>query len=148
MVEHGGTTVIKKRRKADVLRGAVIALIIAGLGAALSLAKAQDTSQIITNIRNQVARCWVIPPGPMDAEILVTRIKIFLNTDGSLSKSPEILGDHYKTGDPLYDAIAESARRALWRCQPLKNLPVNKYAVWKVIILTFDADTYMANRGM
>ena len=112
MVEHGGTTVIKKRRKADVLRGAVIALIIAGLGAALSLAKTQGTSQIITNIRNQVARCWVIPPGPMDAEILVTRIKIFLNTDGSLSKSPEILGDHYKTGNPLYDAIAESARRA------------------------------------
>ena len=71
-----------------------------------------------------------------------------LNTDGSLSKSPEILGDHYKTGGSLYDAIVESARRALWRCQPLKNLPVNKYAVWKVIILTFDADTYMANRGM
>ena len=84
----------------------------------------------------------------MDAEILVTRIKIFLNTDGSLSKSPEILGDHYKTGDQIYDAIAESARRALWRCQTLKNLPVNKYALSKVIILTFDADTYMANRGM
>ena len=42
MVEHGGTTVIKKKRKADFLWGAVIALFIAGLGVVLSSAKAQN----------------------------------------------------------------------------------------------------------
>ena len=63
---------------------------------------------------------------------------MFLNTDGTMPKSPEILGDRYETGDLIYDKQAESVRRALWKCQPLKNMPVDRYDNWKEILLTFD----------
>ena len=54
MVEHGGTTVIKKKRKAEVLRGAVLALFIAGLGAVLSSAKAQGEGAAELQYPNKV----------------------------------------------------------------------------------------------
>ena len=57
---------------------------------------------------------------------------------GSLSKSPEIVGSHYKTGDLFYDSAVESARRAVLKCAPLKHLPVDKYARWREITLTFN----------
>ena len=92
----------------------------------------------IDAIRHQIQRCWSFPAGARNAEKLVIRIKVFLNTDGSLSKSPEIVGSHYKTGDLFYDSAVESARRAVLKCAPLKHLPVDKYARWREITLTFN----------
>ena len=92
----------------------------------------------IDAIRHQIQRCWSFPAGARNAEKLVIRIKVFLNTDGSLSKSPEIVGSYYKTGDLYYDSAAESARRAVLKCAPLKYLPVDKYARWREFTLTFD----------
>jgi len=46
--------VIKKKRKADFLRGAVIALFIAGLGAVLSSAKAQNEEYKIEECKQKV----------------------------------------------------------------------------------------------
>lgn len=92
----------------------------------------------IDAIRRQIQLCWSFPAGARDAEKLVIRIKVFLNTDGSLSKSPEIVGSHYKTGDLFYDSAVESARRAVLKCAPLKHLPVDKYAHWREITLTFN----------
>ncbi|PPR69054.1 MAG: hypothetical protein CFH00_00430 [Alphaproteobacteria bacterium MarineAlpha1_Bin1] len=92
----------------------------------------------IDAIRHQIQRCWSFPAGARNAEKLVIRIKVFLNTDGSLSKSPEIVGSYYKTGDLFYDSAVESARRAVLKCAPLKHLPVDKYARWREITLTFN----------
>lgn len=88
-------------------------------------------------IRYQIQKCWSIPAGARDAENLIVRIKVFLNTDGSLSKAPEIVGGNL-TGDPFYRAAAESARRAILKCAPLKNLPADKYSRWREITLTFN----------
>jgi hypothetical protein len=40
-------------------------------------------------------------------------------------------------GDPFFRAAAESVLRAIRRCQPF-NMPVEKYASWRNIELTFD----------
>ena len=95
------------------------------------------TMSEIDAIRYQIERCWSIPAGARDAQNLVVRIKIFLNTDGSLSKAPEIVGGN-QSDDPFYRTAAESARRAVLKCQPLKNLPADKYANWREITLTFN----------
>ena len=104
---------------------------------ALPLSAPMSMSEIDA-IRHQIQRCWSFPAGARNAEKLVIRIKVFLNTDGSLSKSPEIVGSHYKTGDLFYDSAVESARRAVLKCAPLKHLPVDKYARWREITLTFN----------
>ena len=38
--------------------------------------------------------------------------------------------------DPTFRAVAESARRAVDRCSPLK-LPPGKYAIWRDIVMSF-----------
>jgi hypothetical protein len=100
----------------------------------------------IAHILYQIEKCWSIPDARV-AENLVVRIKIFLNTDGTQSKSPEILGDRYKTGDPIYDAAAESARQSVWRCQPLKNLLADKYAHWKEVTISFNPRKMLNSRA-
>lgn len=95
------------------------------------------TMSEIDAIRYQIEKCWSIPAGARNAENLVVRIKIFLNSDGSLSKAPEIVGGDL-SGDPFYRTAAESARRAVLKCQPLKNLPAEKYSNWREITLTFN----------
>jgi hypothetical protein len=95
------------------------------------------TMSEIAAIRYQIQQCWSIPAGARDAENLVVRIKVFLNSDGSLSKAPEIVGGN-GASDPFYRTAAESARRAILKCSPLKNLPAAKYARWREITLTFN----------
>jgi hypothetical protein len=102
------------------------------------LARSQPmTMSEIDAIRYQIQQCWSVPAGARDAENLVVKIKIFLNTDGSLSKAPEVVGSN-RSGDPFYRTAAESARRAVLKCQPLKNLPAEKYSNWREITLTFN----------
>jgi hypothetical protein len=98
------------------------------------------TMSEIDAIRYQIQQCWSIPAGARDAENLVVRIKVFLNSDGSLSKPPEIVGGGSGGGasDPFFRTAAESARRAVLKCSPLKNLPPDKYARWREITLTFN----------
>ena len=96
-----------------------------------------EINAIIYQINSQIQQCWSIPAGALDAVNLVVRIKVFLNSDGSLSKAPEIVGGN-GASDPFYRTAAESARRAIFKCSPLKNLPVAKYAHWREITLTFN----------
>ena len=92
---------------------------------------------IIDAIRHQIQQCWSVPAGARDAENLIVRIKVFLNSDGSLAKAPEIIGAD-QSDDPFYRAAAESARRAVLKCAPLKNLPADKYSRWRELTLTFN----------
>ncbi|MBT3371456.1 MAG: hypothetical protein HOA08_05880 [Rhodospirillaceae bacterium] len=95
------------------------------------------TMSEIDAIRYQIQQCWTIPAGARDARNLVVRIKVFLNPDGSLAKAPEIVGGK-QNSDPFYRTAAESARRAVQKCAPLKNLPADKYARWRELTLTFN----------
>jgi hypothetical protein len=91
----------------------------------------------IDAIRHQIQQCWSVPAGARDAENLIVRIKVFLNSDGSLAKAPEIVGAD-QSNDPFYRTAAESARRAVLKCAPLKSLPADKYSRWRELTLTFN----------
>lgn len=95
------------------------------------------TMSEIDAIRYQIQQCWSIPAGARDAKNLIVRIRVFLNTDGTLAKAPEIVGSN-QSNDPFYRAAADSARRAVLKCAPLKNLPVDKYSRWRELTLTFN----------
>jgi hypothetical protein len=98
----------------------------------------QLTMSEIDAIRRQYIDCWSPPAGARNARDLVVTIRIELNPDGSVRRAD--YADMSQMGDPFYRAAAESALRAVLnpRCNPLKNLPVKKYDVWKSVIIDFN----------
>jgi outer membrane biosynthesis protein TonB len=88
-------------------------------------------------IRRQFERCWNPPAGARDAANLVVRVRVSLNPDGSLRTLPELI-DRSRMGDGFWQAAADSALRAVRRCEPLRDLPAGKYERWRDIELTFD----------
>ncbi len=88
----------------------------------------------IDALRAQIQACWNPPAGVVDAKELIVRIRLQLRKDGSLSANPTLLnhGSH-----PIFQIAAESAMRAIKRCQPY-TLPIAKYAVWRDVEVTFD----------
>ena len=90
-------------------------------------------------LKAQIFGCWSIPLGLPYNENLLVRIKLRLNSDGTVLQS-EIL-DHArmnKPGQGFYKVLAESALRAVKLCQPLR-VPTTGYERWKELQLNFDA---------
>ena len=72
------------------------------------------------------------PPSGSDAELLITRLSVRLNFDGSLASVPEIIGqeginDSNRSQARLH---AERAIQAVRRAAPF-NLPQDQYEAWK-----------------
>ena len=78
------------------------------------------------SIAGQIYPCWNVPAGTED---MTVDLHIQLAKDGSLAAPPEVRGT---TGGPnaaVQRAFADSAKRAVARCTPLK-LPAGLYAEW------------------
>lgn len=86
-------------------------------------------------LRGQVQRCWNIPAGALDGEVLKVSVKFKLDPSGALDGSPEIIAGG--GGGGAARAAAEAARRAVARCAPY-NLPAEKYDAWADVIVNFD----------
>ena len=91
-------------------------------------------------IRAQFMQCWSIPLGIPYDDTMIVKIKIYLNTDGSLLKTPEVV-QHERMNKPsekYFRTLAESALRAVRRCDPIKVPDVERYDNWKNLQLNFD----------
>lgn len=103
-----------------------------GLGTAL-------TANEIDALKQKIAQCWRVPAGSPNPEDLVVTLTVYLNRDGTLAKPPKVV----KAGQSVVpttfsQAAADSAVRAVLRCQPYTILPSEKFASWREIDLTFD----------
>jgi len=105
------------------------------LGTAKGSAPALSQSEIDA-LRAQIRRCWNVPAGTADAQDLRVEFNVKLRLDGSLAADPVLL---MRGSSPYFQVFAESALRAVQRCQPY-NLPAAKYEVWKDIDLSFRLD--------
>jgi chemotaxis protein histidine kinase CheA len=85
-------------------------------------------------LRAQIQRCWNPPVGAQGAEDLIVTVQMQLNENGTVSGSPEVTNSG---SSPFFQAAADSARRAVLRCQPY-NLPLEKYDTWREVRVTFD----------
>ena len=96
----------------------------------------QLTASELDLIRQQIARCWNVPAGARDAKDLVVEIRVVVDRDGTVQQATIV--DQGRLGDPFFRAAAESARRAFFnpQCRPL-HLPVEKYAIWKDLVVDF-----------
>lgn len=106
----------------------------ASLGSARGLGNNLTISEIDA-LRQQISRCWNPPVGVREAEGLVVRINMELGPDGFVFGTPRVMNSSF---DPNFQIAAESAIRAVSQCQPYTMLPIEKYDVWKNMILNFD----------
>ncbi len=88
----------------------------------------------IDALRARIAQCWTPPPGGLGADDIVVRIRLKLNQDGTLEGYPTVTNS---ASSPFFQAAADSAVRAVFQCQPYM-LPLEKYALWRDMILNFD----------
>ena len=105
----------------------------ASLGENLSISE-------IDAIRRQIERCWLVPAaiGAKNVEEMAVQIRMKLNPDGTLRESRIVDRFRVET-NPSYKAVAESALRAVRnpRCNKF-TLPLQKYDVWKDMVLRFN----------
>ncbi|MEZ5826938.1 MAG: hypothetical protein R3D30_07495 [Hyphomicrobiales bacterium] len=85
-------------------------------------------------LRARISDCWTPPPGGLGADAIVVKIRLKLNQDGTLEGYPTVANNG---SSPFFQAAADSAVRAVFQCQPY-TLPVEKYALWRDMILNFD----------
>jgi outer membrane biosynthesis protein TonB len=81
--------------------------------------------------------CWTPPPGMPDGDTYVAQIKVVFNSDGTLSGRPVLLNP---PSDRAWRAHAESAMRAVRKCDPLK-VPAEYmpfFDQWRVETIHFD----------
>ena len=88
----------------------------------------------IDALRAKIAQCWNPPPGGVGADAIIVKLRLQLNEDGSLIGYPSVANSG---SSPFFQAAADSAVRAVYQCQPYE-LPAEKYAVWRDMILNFD----------
>jgi hypothetical protein len=89
----------------------------------------------IDGLRRQIGRCWTLPVGVEGIGDMVVQLRIQVRPDRTVQSVT--IEDQGRLGrDPIYRAVAESARRAVDKCSPL-NLPPGKYAVWRDIVMKF-----------
>ncbi len=105
----------------------------ASLGSPLGNAPKLSQSEIDA-LRAQIQACWNPPAGAADAKDLIVTVRLQLKLDGSLHADPILLN---RGGSQFFQIAAESALRAIRRCQPYR-LPAAKYQAWKDVEVTFD----------
>ena len=89
----------------------------------------------IDAIRRRLSNNWNKPPGLVNSQIEID-IFIRLRPDGSLAETPKI---NSRGSGPLYDAVRDSAMRAVLRSAPFNMLNPSRYELWKDLDLTFKA---------
>ncbi len=65
-------------------------------------------------------------------------MRILLKPDGSLIRVDILDRDRLYARGTFYRAAADSARRAVFNCMPLRNLPPEKYDDWRELTLNFN----------
>lgn len=89
-------------------------------------------------LRQQLAGCWNINPGLMNAQDLRVEVKVTVNPDRTVS-AVKIVDQGRYNSDTFFRTMADSALRAVQnpRCSPLK-LPPDKYNLWHEMTVVFD----------
>ena len=112
-------------------RVAAPATVAAPTGISAAQITGAQKSSLNALLYSQLKPHWK-PPSGADAELLVTKLSVHLNKDGSLSGDPEVIGqaginDSNRAQAKLH---AERAIQAVRRAAPF-NLPQDYYEAWK-----------------
>lgn len=94
------------------------------------------------NIQSQLHRCY---KKAVDENKMKSDVKIFIKANiaenGYIDSNIDDIIDMKRYNDSSetsYKIAIDNARRAIDLCNPLRNLPLDKYYVWKEVLLQFD----------
>jgi hypothetical protein len=87
------------------------------------------TEDLTAMLNSEISRCYSPPVGVPHPENMITDFDVFLNPDGTVARSTQLLA---LSDDPYAKAAADAARRAIYTCQPYK-LPADRYSQWREI---------------
>lgn len=89
-------------------------------------------------LQQQLAGCWSIPVGAVDAQDLVIDIYVEMRPNRTV-RTVEIIDKSRYNQDQFFRAAAESAKRAVLnpKCSPLA-VPPDKYDQWKTMTIRFN----------
>ena len=85
-------------------------------------------------LRRKIEQCWNVLPGAGNSDRVVVELRVLFREDGTLAATPKVLNPQNAPG---FQAVAESAIRAVIQCQPYTMLSPAKYDVWKDIEMGF-----------
>lgn len=90
-------------------------------------------------IKRQVKPCYTIPAGGTDVTSIISKIRLRLKKDGSISIAPELMGNSGVTpaNQPYLRQMNEAAMRALQRCAPYKLPPDLYEGGWEDLAFNF-----------
>jgi colicin import membrane protein len=85
-------------------------------------------------------RCWTPPSTLPQGERYAAQVRIVHNLDGSLSNAPALVNPPI---DPEWRAYADSAVRAVMKCNPLQVPPryLSQFGQWRKMTLHFSPDS-------
>ena len=89
----------------------------------------------IDALRKRLAECWSPPVGATNGSGLKVVLRVLFKPDATVAAQPVLVAG---TASAFGPAMAESAMRAVLRCQPFTMLRADHYELWKDIEITFD----------
>jgi len=87
-------------------------------------------------LRSQLEQCWDVPIGAKDVENMTVDIAMVINPDRTLREAHIVDTARYNS-DTTFQALADSALRAVQRCSPF-DVPPDKYSTWNTTTVTFN----------
>ncbi len=105
------------------------------LGTASGLSARLSQSELDA-LRARLMALWNPPVGAQDASHVQITIRISLKRDGTLGAVPQVLSSG---SGPVYNAMRDSAARAVLVGQPYSMLRPEHYESWKEIDFVFDS---------
>lgn len=96
------------------------------------------------NIQSQLRRCFhkALDESKMKSGLKIT-VKARINEAGYIDTNLDETVDIKMYNDPSqpeYKIAIDNVRRAVDLCSPLRNLPLDKYYIWKEVLLQFDEE--------
>lgn len=92
------------------------------------------------NIQSQLKRCYkkILDSNKNRSEFVIL-IKAKITKDGYITSDLDSLIDDERYGsDTGYKTAIDNVNKTIAFCSPLRNLPLDKYDVWKEVVLEFD----------
>ncbi|THF53588.1 cell envelope integrity protein TolA [Allorhizobium terrae] len=92
-------------------------------------------------LRGQIQNNWSVIAGMSDTQGMVIRAHFKLDESGNIIGEPEVTATG---GSPSSQQVMiGSARRAILKSAPFKNLPADKYDAWSEVVVNFDPSQFM-----
>jgi hypothetical protein len=90
--------------------------------------------------RERVSACAPLPPGIDRNDKVSVNLRIFLNRDGTVARTPQLLETNLSAKQ---QALFENFVNGLEKCQPYTMLPADKYKQWKTLdVMVYPVDSY------